>query len=131
MHHCQLGRFCSRDPVEYESEVNLFEYVWDCPTTRTDPLGMQAWPITSWPIHEPPRPTCSIVLYDGNDRKSLQAWATAAGAELALCTRKDLVKLQMVRLGITALWAVAIELQFLRGRQELESLLEERISKPR
>jgi tetraacyldisaccharide 4'-kinase len=64
--------------------------------------------------------------YDGNDRKSLQAWATAAGAELALCTRKDLVKLQMVRLGTTALWAVAIELQFLRGRQELESLLKEK-----
>ncbi len=64
--------------------------------------------------------------YDGNSRESLQTWITEAKAELAVCTRKDLVKLQTVSLGATPLWAIAIELQFLRGRQELESLLEEK-----
>jgi len=62
--------------------------------------------------------------YDGHAVESLQAWASAAGAELAVCTRKDLVKLPSPRLGPIGLWAVGIELQFLRGRHELESLLE-------
>ena len=61
--------------------------------------------------------------YDAGDRESLQAWAAEEGAEMAVCTRKDLVKLQTVELGSRPLWAVGIELQFLRGRQELESFL--------
>jgi tetraacyldisaccharide 4'-kinase len=65
--------------------------------------------------------------YDDKTVESLQSWATAAGAELAVCTRKDLVKLQTERLGATALWAVGIELHFLRGKRELESLLETKL----
>jgi tetraacyldisaccharide 4'-kinase len=61
--------------------------------------------------------------YTREEIETLKSWAAATGAELAICTRKDLVKLQTVRLGATPLWAVEIELQFLRGQSELESLL--------
>jgi RHS repeat-associated protein len=34
-----LGRFLSRDPIGYQSGSDLYEYVWDNPLTRFDPLG--------------------------------------------------------------------------------------------
>jgi RHS repeat-associated protein len=46
MYHAQLGSFGSRDPVGYRAGVNLVEYVWDNPTTRTDPSGEQFVPGT-------------------------------------------------------------------------------------
>jgi len=58
---------------------------------------------------------------------TLKSWATTGGAELAVCTRKDLVKLQTDHLGSLPLWALAIELQFLRGQSEFESLLEKKL----
>ena len=44
MYAALLGRFCSRDPVGYVAGVNIYEYVWDSPTTRSDPPGLQAFP---------------------------------------------------------------------------------------
>ncbi len=45
-HRClsaQLGRFLSRDPIGYEAGVSLVEYVWDAPTYRSDPVGLQVF----------------------------------------------------------------------------------------
>jgi RHS repeat-associated protein len=39
-YHAQLGRFISRDPIEYEgSQWNLYEYVASSPVMKTDPTG--------------------------------------------------------------------------------------------
>ncbi len=43
----QLGRFGSRDPVGYQTGVNLVEYAWDSPTNRNDSSGLQ-------PVQGPP-----------------------------------------------------------------------------
>ncbi|MEN6407796.1 MAG: tetraacyldisaccharide 4'-kinase [Thermoguttaceae bacterium] len=53
----------------------------------------------------------------------LAAWASASGAEAVLCTGKDLAKLTAERLGDCPLWAVEIELNFLAGRDALETRL--------
>jgi RHS repeat-associated protein len=55
--HAQLGRFINRDPIEYEAGLNLVEYVWNSPTNRIDPGGMQPvfFPGPYWP-HDPPAP---------------------------------------------------------------------------
>ena len=37
----QLGRFCSRDPISYRGEFNLYEYVGDTPVIHVDPTGLQ------------------------------------------------------------------------------------------
>jgi RHS repeat-associated protein len=37
-----LERFINRDPIGYSGGLNLYEYVGDDPTTRTDPSGL-AW----------------------------------------------------------------------------------------
>lgn len=50
--------------------------------------------------------------------------AEYAGAEMVLCTQKDLVKVLQHKLGSTPLWAVAIEMQFLTGQQALEQRIE-------
>ena len=42
-----------------------------------------------------------------------------------LCTHKDLVKLNVDRLGDLALWAVDIELEILEGQEVLERHLED------
>jgi RHS repeat-associated protein len=38
-YHAQLGRFISRDPIEYAGGPNLYEYVASSPLTKTDPYG--------------------------------------------------------------------------------------------
>jgi len=43
-YHTQLGRFLSRDPVDYASGTNLYEYVYDSPLNWLDPSGEQAAP---------------------------------------------------------------------------------------
>lgn len=68
--------------------------------------------------------------FDCHEVDTMASWATTAAAELAVCTRKDLVKLQTDHLGPIPLWALKIELQFLRGKSEFESLLAARL-KPR
>lgn len=61
--------------------------------------------------------------YDGPQREAVAAWAGQTGAELLLCTRKDLVKLKSTALGGVPVRAVAIELEFLSGRAEFEAAL--------
>ena len=60
--------------------------------------------------------------FDRTDVDTLAQWAT--GAERVICTRKDLVKLPVVKLGVTPLWALGIRLDFLVGRDELERRLQ-------
>jgi tetraacyldisaccharide 4'-kinase len=59
--------------------------------------------------------------YSRPDAESLIPWAAAA--ELAICTRKDLVKLQRTQLGGTPLWSVRVEMRFSVGQNEFESML--------
>ena len=61
--------------------------------------------------------------YSAADIASLADWAT--GADLALCTRKDLVKLDNATLGEVPLWAVNVELRFLSGQESLEATIDE------
>lgn len=59
--------------------------------------------------------------YSRDDVAQLVEWAT--GAEIVLCTRKDLVKLQLEKLGQVSLWAVNVELEFLTGEADLRQRL--------
>ena len=61
--------------------------------------------------------------YTSEDMESLAEWAV--GADLVLCTRKDLVKLHHAALGRVPLWAVSVELRFLAGQELLESALDQ------
>ena len=60
--------------------------------------------------------------YTRDDVDLLAAWAK--DADRILCTRKDLVKLGVAQLGNVPLFAVAIELAFLHGQDELAKVLE-------
>ena len=62
--------------------------------------------------------------YTRADVDDLVAWIKECGASLALCTRKDLVKLRVASLGSTPLRALGVELQFLTGQEALEAALE-------
>ncbi len=62
--------------------------------------------------------------YDSGDLAALAAWSTAAGAQLILCTHKDLVKFDRDQLGGRPLWAVVTETEFLAGQQRLIHLLD-------
>ena len=61
--------------------------------------------------------------YGADDLRTLRGWVSECAADLAVCTHKDLVKLQVQRLAETPLWAVAIEIQFLHGADQLEAAL--------
>jgi RHS repeat-associated protein len=50
----ELARFASRDPLGHKADVNLYEYVWDSPTNRTDPTGEQFVPGTPNSPYQPP-----------------------------------------------------------------------------
>ncbi len=60
--------------------------------------------------------------YTRADMKSLVRWA--AGAELAVCTRKDLVKLGLTQIGAAPLWSIRVDLGFSIGQREFEASLE-------
>jgi tetraacyldisaccharide 4'-kinase len=62
--------------------------------------------------------------YDRAHVESLAEWADALDAAAVVCTRKDLVKLQIDRLGRRPLCALAIGLEFLIGQAELKRKLE-------
>jgi tetraacyldisaccharide 4'-kinase len=62
--------------------------------------------------------------YTAADQVALGEVAREANAESIVCTQKDLVKLRQPELGSVPLWAVAIEMQFLRGQEALEGALE-------
>ena len=38
-----VGQWITRDPVEYEGGLNLYEYGFDDPIARVDPYGTQVW----------------------------------------------------------------------------------------
>jgi tetraacyldisaccharide 4'-kinase len=63
-------------------------------------------------------------VYGPRDVEQLTAWAEGLDVAAVLCTHKDLVKLNLERLGRRPLWAVEIEWEILAGRERLERLLE-------
>lgn len=64
-------------------------------------------------------------VYDRKDLVDLQQWvADLAPLDAVICTGKDLVKLDMVKLGGCPLWALAIDVEVVRGLDTLERLLE-------
>lgn len=62
--------------------------------------------------------------YTAEDLQSLGAWIASTGARTAVCTHKDLVKLQVGRIGNVPLWAVAVEMKVLSGEEQLAAALE-------
>jgi tetraacyldisaccharide 4'-kinase len=61
--------------------------------------------------------------YAREDVDELGRLARESGAEMAICTRKDLVKLRVPFIGGIPLRAVGVQLQFLRGESELTAAL--------
>lgn len=61
--------------------------------------------------------------YQRSDIEELKRWSQMLDAEVVLCTHKDLVKIGLERLGERPLWALAIGLEVLVGREELEAQL--------
>ena len=43
-----LGLFISRDPIGYRGGLNLYEYVGDRPTDKTDPMGLVGFWGSTW-----------------------------------------------------------------------------------
>lgn len=62
--------------------------------------------------------------YTRDEIDDLAKWAGGEGADAIICTHKDLVKIQVDRLGGRPLWAVGIALEFLAGRERLEIRLQ-------
>ncbi len=62
--------------------------------------------------------------YTPAELEQLSDWAKGLGASMLVCTGKDLVKLSADHFGDLPLWAVGIEIEFLSGRQSLQSRLE-------
>ncbi|HEX7379066.1 MAG TPA: tetraacyldisaccharide 4'-kinase, partial [Pirellulales bacterium] len=62
--------------------------------------------------------------YSREDIAELRDWAMAIHAEVLVCTAKDLVKLRLTHIGGLPLWALVIEVEVSRGRQEFERGLE-------
>ena len=60
--HAQLGRFCSRDPVNYlTGSTDLYSYVDNLPTSQVDPEGLMA---------------CRLLVFAGHDFEAAQ-WVEA------------------------------------------------------
>jgi tetraacyldisaccharide 4'-kinase len=68
--------------------------------------------------------------YDQKDLTELSRWVAASGADLALTSQKDFVKLPVDRLGGRPLAAVRIEIEFLQGENELLAALEKVVPQP-
>jgi tetraacyldisaccharide 4'-kinase len=62
--------------------------------------------------------------YTPAELDQMSDWAKGLGASMLVCTGKDLVKLSVDHVGGRPLWAVGIEIEFLTGRQSLESRLQ-------
>ena len=62
-------------------------------------------------------------LYDRQDVESLVEWAAKLDVAAVACTHKDLVKLELERLGDRPLWALVIGIEVLAGQHELEQQL--------
>lgn len=63
--------------------------------------------------------------YTPSDITAISNTATESKSEAIVCTQKDLVKLRQHQLGELPLWAVNIEIQFLRGQESLERMLDQ------
>lgn len=61
--------------------------------------------------------------YSKADIEQLIAWADKLSVDAILCTHKDLVKIDIDRLGKTPLWALTIGIHFLRGEETLADRL--------
>lgn len=62
--------------------------------------------------------------HHGYSRADIESLVTAAAdTDMAICTRKDLVKLNLTQLGGTPLWCLRVEIEFLAGRLDLEAAL--------
>ncbi len=61
--------------------------------------------------------------YTPEDVASLVQWSAGLGASAVICTCKDMVKLPPNGFGKLPLWGVRIEMEFLSGREALESRL--------
>jgi tetraacyldisaccharide-1-P 4'-kinase len=55
--------------------------------------------------------------------RQLEQWLATTSSDAVVCTLKDLVKLPYAALANVPLWGLAVELEFLTGRAELETLL--------
>lgn len=62
--------------------------------------------------------------YGRDDVESLRRWADDLEVVAVLCTHKDLVKLDLDRLGARPLWALSVGLDFLAGEAELGTRLD-------
>jgi tetraacyldisaccharide 4'-kinase len=81
-------------------------------------LGTTGCEIADWrefPDHHTFAPT---------ELETLSDMARARGAQMVVCTQKDLVKAPREKLGEVPLWAVTIEMRFLSGQDALEQILE-------
>ncbi|HEV3342533.1 MAG TPA: tetraacyldisaccharide 4'-kinase [Pirellulales bacterium] len=58
--------------------------------------------------------------YTREDVESLSQWVASLNVDAVVCTGKDLVKLRVESLGGLPLWALAIELEIGRGREDFE-----------
>jgi tetraacyldisaccharide 4'-kinase len=62
--------------------------------------------------------------YNHGQIVSLDAWARDSGAELLVCTHKDLVKIPRDDLGDKPLWALVVGLEFTAGEAEIGASLD-------
>jgi tetraacyldisaccharide 4'-kinase len=74
------------------------------------------------------RPFADHHAYQRGDIDVLTAWARDAEADVVLCTHKDLVKVQLDRLGQCPLRAVLVGIDFVSGQEDLEQRLEQLVN---
>lgn len=77
-------------------------------------MGLNIQGFRAFPDHHP---------YRRDDVSSLASWASGLGADLALTTQKDFVKLRTLALGSVPLYALRIGLEILVGADVLEEAL--------
>jgi tetraacyldisaccharide 4'-kinase len=68
--------------------------------------------------------------YGEREMTRVLRWISSLDVEHVVCTRKDLVKIPRDELAGRRLWALEIELEIVRGRDELERMLEQLVPLP-
>ncbi len=68
--------------------------------------------------------------YTPADFERLAQWAKSLNVKALLCTQKDLVKIPLEQVGDRPLWAIAVEIEIVRGSHELETKLQSLLSQP-
>jgi tetraacyldisaccharide 4'-kinase len=64
-------------------------------------------------------------VFTNADQAELASMAKDGKADAFICTQKDLVKLPQAELGDVPIWAVAIEMKFLRGQESFERAVDD------